>query len=987
MKYLKKITISNARRFGKDVEIELSPKANIFLAPNGTGKTTIFEAIEFALTGSIQRLASPPLSLIRENQDGVDVRLDFENGKFCEANYRKGQEPILSGNHDLLFSNKYTVNDIPFLLRLTHLIEQRGNNWFIQKGKSSEAGDLLDKLSIGKDLSAIFKTKANTRSAATKTINDKKEKRDTHLLTISSFEAKLKERDAAKLNYILTPLDEILNQIQSIHTLFSEKESIDVKGQSLDAVISYRGLVNAVVIKSEKVVQLTLLKLSNIESQLPLFHSNKQEIEEKQKQVSMKEEAVPKIVIELNNLKEDLLKLQEQLHKTKDIHTRLKKSKQLSNKKKEEELRLTTTEGQIKLISDSIPLQKEKLNQENELIEKLNAEFTKFNLIRQREEESIRKQGELTSLQSIINDWNVYLRKTNEVTAVMADLKPLQEKSQKAIENFQAELTTAETKLKESQAKLSALKNASEAILSAVGIIAANIPEDQGNCPVCNAIYEPFVLKEKIALALQEIDPVISKEINIAQGLQQAVEEKKQQIRNEKIELEQIVSRLAENEVVIKSTQAFINEECLPKFSGKKTVNEAEEWLKKEKNQNDINIKNIATDKSTIEKETSSDELNIRIASRDQIVTAIQSLETNLNTLTLSIENIKTEIDKISTELSAIDLEQIDTKINAAEKEIERISTAITDKSRAQEQTDQTKKEIETQIIDLKMNISKLQGQQNEILTQWKEVNLPENPSIDKLSQRKETLIQQTEAIKKSIATLDKISEELARWRAAEKFEILNREIKMICGNREEEVYLSHIKEQGKEMEQELNSIVEKKKALDLLYNQIKLDLDAIHEQIKSINPLWVSLLKRIVVNPRFVDTHLDSYSYHNKPQAEVLINLHEERVSVMDVASEAQATDLQLTFMLSMASRYKWTQWKSLLLDDPTQHHDLVHAAGVFDLLRDYIIDQDFQVLMGTHDSVQGKFFQRKLQNENVDVKLWRLIANDDGVTAEEFN
>jgi exonuclease SbcC len=285
------------------------------------------------------------------------------------------------------------------------------------------------------------------------------------------------------------------------------------------------------------------------------------------------------------------------------------------------------------------------------------------------------------------------------------------------------------------------------------------------------------------------------------------------------------------------------------------------------------------------------------------------------------------------------------------------------------------------------MTISKLQGQQNEILTQWKEVDLPDNPSIDKLSQRKETLMQQADSIKKSTAILDKMSEELGRWAAAEKFEILNKEVKMICGSKEEQVYLSQIKDQRKGMEEELNSILQKKQALDSLYNQIKLDLDAIHEQIKSINPLWVSLLKRIVVNPRFIDTHLNSYSYHNKPQAEVLINLHEQSVRVMDVASEAQATDHQMTFMLSMASRYKWTQWKSLLLDDPTQHHDLVHAAGVFDLLRDYIIDQDFQVLMGTHDSVQGKFFQRKLQNENVDVKLWRLIANDDGVKAEEFN
>jgi len=73
---------------------------------------------------------------------------------------------------------------------------------------------------------------------------------------------------------------------------------------------------------------------------------------------------------------------------------------------------------------------------------------------------------------------------------------------------------------------------------------------------------------------------------------------------------------------------------------------------------------------------------------------------------------------------------------------------------------------------------------------------------------------------------------------------------------------------------------------------------------------------------------------------------------------------------MLSMASTYKWTPWKSLLLDAPTQHHHLIHASGVFDLLRDYIAYQEFQVLMGTHDVIQAKFFQRKLENENIDVE-----------------
>src|SRR5450759_3589481 len=99
MKHLQKITISNTRRFGKDVEIDFGTGANIILAPNGTGKTTVFEAIEFALTGSIQRLDNPPLSLIRDKQSGLRVRLDFTNNKYCEVNYQKGQEPVLSGDH------------------------------------------------------------------------------------------------------------------------------------------------------------------------------------------------------------------------------------------------------------------------------------------------------------------------------------------------------------------------------------------------------------------------------------------------------------------------------------------------------------------------------------------------------------------------------------------------------------------------------------------------------------------------------------------------------------------------------------------------------------------------------------------------------------------------------------------------------------------------------------------------------------------------
>ena len=64
--HLNKISISNARRFAKNVEIDFGKGATILLAPNGTGKTTIFEAIELALTGTLEsKLGNPPNALIR----------------------------------------------------------------------------------------------------------------------------------------------------------------------------------------------------------------------------------------------------------------------------------------------------------------------------------------------------------------------------------------------------------------------------------------------------------------------------------------------------------------------------------------------------------------------------------------------------------------------------------------------------------------------------------------------------------------------------------------------------------------------------------------------------------------------------------------------------------------------------------------------------------------------------------------------------------
>lgn len=162
--------------------------------------------------------------------------------------------------------------------------------------------------------------------------------------------------------------------------------------------------------------------------------------------------------------------------------------------------------------------------------------------------------------------------------------------------------------------------------------------------------------------------------------------------------------------------------------------------------------------------------------------------------------------------------------------------------------------------------------------------------------------------------------------------------------------------------------------------------MKSVHEYIESVNPLWQKLLKRVVIDTWFSETPLlRSYSSYNKPKAEARISLNEKKVHVDKIASETQITDLQLTFMLAMTKTYTWTSWRALLLDDPTQHHDLVHSAAVFDLLRDYISDYDFQVLLATHDTIQARFFLRKLQNDGLPARIWRLTPSDTGVIAKK--
>lgn len=296
-------------------------------------------------------------------------------------------------------------------------------------------------------------------------------------------------------------------------------------------------------------------------------------------------------------------------------------------------------------------------------------------------------------------------------------------------------------------------------------------------------------------------------------------------------------------------------------------------------------------------------------------------------------------------------------------------------------------KECERIVLNENEIISKIKGGQESIHTEWRNAGLEGQPNEDELKIKCEVSLSSIRELEQADVSLNVIEQELVSWRTAEKFHQAENEIKEKIGDYSEQEYLEILRNSVDEKNSLLLKIQEKKKAITLFLSKVTVGSQQVHTQLNSINEPWKKLLQRIVINPLIATAPLlSNTTVRNKPIAKTSAIIHEQETNIANIASEAQLTDLQLTLTLAMANKYQWTPWKALLLDDPTQHHDLVHASSVFDVLRDYIMDLDYQILMSTHDSIQARFFQRKLDNEGINSKVYQLVSRKSGVTAERI-
>lgn len=991
MTKIKSLTLSNVRRFSENAKIKFGEGATIIVAPNGTGKTSIFEAIELVVTEKISRLEKLG-TFVRDKQGQAKVEVEFScsaNKSVCIKNNGKAE---FSGDLERII-NGIDSKDLPFLLRLTHMLDQRGSDWFVQ---SDNAGYQLNSLPIGRDAAIANKLIPSVKRAAKIHRKDKNRDLQDAQNKLDHFKSLLENRLSIGNTYSkpLVSIEELmvkLNEIANSINYKSEITSNDID-ELTDFILRVRSYIEFE--KKEKSskknhfleIKPIIEKYSDVHYKLKIA---KEEKGKTQSLLELYKENLNGMQLEIAEINSGHINKLEELNLLKAIQERI----QVHDKLKFDANYISGNINAINLAIVDCVENEEKLKNECEHLLKLKLK-----------EASIKnslvaldiEKGEINQTKDSLLIWTelhekiIYKKKINE--EIDANFSLCLKKASLAVE----EQNKVKAELEKEELHLTQLTQTTDAIRSAVSIIASELPNDQDDCPVCGEHHGFLELKNKIGYELEKINPsisiVTSNVEKIRTNLKTAerfviecteaqekamflVSESKNTIDNLELKMNEFIDGLTLperfNESVLK-IQGFLR---IGEVQGAKSVLE-------------ILLNNVIKDYSDFSLQKKSYDFSL-VSDYAEVKEDLKSVEYSLRDLKSNrdesvrlLENSHIELEKnVITESDRSKVKRIG--------DIERqLIGEKTLKSPIQSELDIMRSKINQVGSEDKHNqlsVDNYLSMINKIKVSWESLGFFEEPDLTKLESSIKYIDQNIIALGQSINDLNSIQTEVSRWNENAMYRDIQKRIDDLKGEVEEAEFLDSLSDKYKSLEEKLSVVDNRIKTLDTFSKKLSEEMKNVDGRIKEIEPVWRSLLSRIVLDSRYSKTGLSLSTRYNKPVATISAPLHDGVSSVNTLASEAQITDLQLTFLMAMAQKQNWSPWKALLLDDPTQHHDLVHSSSVFDLLRDFIVEENFQIVLTTHDKVQANFLKRKLENDGVPVTICHLLATEDGVVTKQ--
>lgn len=970
MTTLASVGLSNFRRFGEGARIEVGPGVTVLLAPNGVGKTTVFEAIEFALTQQLLRVGALE-ALIRDGESLATVHLEFDCGS-VKAEVKKVGGAQFDGDVSEVLGHAPDLANLPFLLRLTHLLDQRQATWCTQ-ATDSEAGRQLSLLPHSRSAAQANQSLLAVRQRITADLRIAEMEAESADSELRKWSELVNERDAAReegsprvsLKELASELRKIsdtglagepgIDQLeQEAAALLAENEQeLSATRQATAELKSLEDIVSSFPEASER-LRTARLGLENLRE---AFSATKAALEECELRMSSLRSEIQQAQSshdQFANEQQALLIHQERLAKIADIGLSL------------DDLQRSLQELQVKKAE----LQ-QKLIRKKEFDDKLSEVARKVNDL-----EARRSQHQ--SLKVSINSWAIALEKFEETERLREIAEEEKSEADKRLDESRRAYEEAREKSESARRGLEFLQSTLGKIREAVAVIAERLPVGQTSCPLCKQHYPESELRMRIDASLSEFDPRLSEATEQAR----LAERMKEEAFRSRAERESTAQAATERLSTLKLLQAE-TADYIERLSFTEEWTDPQEALESiEEGLSDITGELIhfnAVRVSLVEAqgdELSGQEIEGQLEDADSTMLEIEEKISEQRALKIEIQESLS-----SPQTPETTLQEVDEKLAATRASLEEIRIRSEEEKKRREELSLSLRSQQEAVKLSEGDIRMAEDRVRKLQVDWFSASLTGEPSAEQLVATQNELMQRREMLSQVRGSLLAVRVELARWRASTRMLRLQKNIEEMKREESEEGFWNSLKYEMNERKNVMKRIARIRDCLIQLGEDLNIAVGDIQSQVRSISGLWGSTLRRIVLDERVASAGLELSTYYRKERAEVKVPLHDTLVRATDIASAAQATDLQLTFLLAMALGRPWSTWPALLLDDPTQHHDLVNCSAVFDLLREFVAEHGFQLLLATHDPLQARFFRRKLQNDGIPVRVWRLKPTPEGV------
>ncbi|MBA6098530.1 AAA family ATPase [Pseudomonas juntendi] len=989
MKQLKSLTLSNIRRFGIDTTIEFSRGATILLAPNGTGKTAIFEALELGLTGKVSRLADNLLPIIRDAQSTAGVRLDFDD-THASAHIGELGEVERSGDLSSVFPETDS-EDIPYLLRLTHLLDQRERDWLVQ-ADPKVAGSQLAKLPIGRDGSQVTSALGGIRRSLTEQLNQAKASLETLTLEFSEWQSLKHDRDQAAAQsqgalrsreHIGESITDIASQTQALEQLPSGLLVPPLGQDGLETV--HNALEQLVQAKLTRLKD-QIKALAEVDGLIGRFVSEQTRIDQLSK--------------ELKSGADDLARKKQDRGIAAASHEQVQEELVSAERERDaivQQLNRYASEAQAKELVSDRGLVLENADQalveaenkaavsrtEHEGNQQLNLQHT---LINDQRKALLQTDADLVIAQQFVGHWEELLKFNVDISAAISDGEEEEEQLQAKLATALSAQTVSDAEVLAATHRYESLTSAADAIRSAVATIAAHLPPDRIDCPLCGIEHGAEALKKRVANALQTLDPEVVQAAEHLKTSRDLLDERRKAVTAVEAELTACRGKLTELGLQLSGLSVELSDLKSNALLGGDTLPLARESIRRRGEANTAAKRQLDEKQSNLTPPIAPDAFDVAKEAYDAAVRAVDAARQSRSDATIRLEQATAALAAITADAPpAQTLEELSNaqKENAAQINDLTARSAAEQSALSRQQLQLT--ELTDTVAALQTQLTEAQSRLATVRASWRQLSIDGDPNAEVASSHEAQMQSKADQLTRHTEVLQTIKIEIDAWSKLEQARLSQGMLDRRRGELSEDDFTTDLKQRIEERESSIERLSKLSNAMESLSQSLSTEIANVQKHVLAVVPRWQALLKRVVRDQRFTGTSLDFRTAYRSERAGVSVPLHGGEVAVPAIASEAQLTDLQLTFLLSMALDHPWSAWRGLLLDDPTQHHDMVHAAAVFDVLRDYIVDHGFQVVIATHDALQARYFMRKLQNDGIEARLWSLVPTSDGVTAVE--